>query len=231
MIDEGSLVIVGAGVVGTNVATLAIGHGIPVTLVDLSEDILTQARQTVTQKLRHAQLMGVLPADRRRGELATSTSPDDAAGAVAVIEAVSELPETKAEVLAEVSAIARPGTTLISNTSYIPVDELANWVTRAGDLVGVHFINRPYLVKMVEVVRGPRTSEATMAGVTSLLESLGREPLVINDFPGFVVNKLLHQLINARQCSSRRMSRPPRWWTACSRGTSGIRRARCGPRS
>lgn len=222
MINEGNLVIVGAGVMGTNVAALALGHGVPVTLVDRGEDILTQARRTVTQKLRHARLMGVLPTDRPPGELATSTSLDDAAGAMAVIEAVNELPETKAEVLAEVSAITRPGTTLISNTSYIPVDELASWVTRAGDLVGVHLMNPPYLVKMVEVIRGPRTSEATMAGVTSLLESLGREALVISDYPGFVINKLLYQLINARQCTSR---------MGCPRDTSGIRRARCGLRS
>jgi methoxymalonate biosynthesis protein len=197
MIREGNLVVVGAGVMGTNIATLAIGHGVPVTLVDVSEDILTQARRTVTQKLRHAQLMGVLPPDRPQGEFATSTSPDDAAGAIAVIEAVSELPEAKAKVLAEVSSITRPGTTLISNTSCIPIDEMANWVTRAGELVGVHFMNPSYLIKMVEVIQGPRTSEATMTGVTALLESLGREALVIRDSPGFVINRLLHPLINA----------------------------------
>jgi methoxymalonate biosynthesis protein len=197
MTREGNLVIVGAGVMGTNIATLAIGHGVPVTLADVSEDILTQARRTVTQKLRHAQLMGVLPADCPQGELTTAASPDEAAGAIAVIEAVSELPETKAKVLAEVSAITRPGTTLISNTSCIPIDELANWVTRPGELVGVHFMNPSYLIKMVEVIRGPRTSEATMAGTTALLELLGREALVIRDSPGFVINRLLHPLINA----------------------------------
>jgi methoxymalonate biosynthesis protein len=197
MIREGNLVIVGAGVMGTNIATLAIGHGIPVTLVDVNEDILAQARRTVTQKLRHAQLMSVLPPDRPRGEFATSTSPDDAAGAIAVIEAVSELPETKAKVLAEVSAITRPGTTLISNTSCIPIDEMADWVTRPGELVGVHFMNPSYMIKMVEVIRGPRTTEATMAGVIALLESLGREALVISDSHGFVINRLLHPLINA----------------------------------
>jgi methoxymalonate biosynthesis protein len=197
MIREGNLVIVGAGVMGTNIATLAIGHGIPVTLVDVNEDILAQARRTVTQKLRHAQLMSVLPPDRPRGEFATSTSLDDAAGAIAVIEAVSELPETKAKVLAEVSAITRPGTTLISNTSCIPIDEMADWVTRPGELVGVHFMNPSYMIKMVEVIRGPRTTEATMAGVITLLESLGREALVISDSPGFVINRLLHPLINA----------------------------------
>jgi methoxymalonate biosynthesis protein len=197
MISEGNLVIVGVGVMGTNIATLAIGHGIPVTLVDVSDDILAQARQGIAQKLRHAQLMGVLPPDRPHGALTTSTSSQGAADAIAVIEAVTELPETKAKVLAEVSAIARPGTTLISNTSCIPIDEMAGWVARCDELVGVHFMNPSYLIKMVEVIRGPRTSDATMAGATALLQSLGREALVVKDSPGFVINRLLHPLINA----------------------------------
>ena len=190
------LAILGAGVMGTNITTLAIGHGVPVTLVDVSEAVLARARKTIVQKLRHAQLMGALPPGRPHGDLVTSVSPQDAADATAVIEAVTELPETKAKVLAEVSAVVRPGTTLISNTSCIPIDEMAASVARADELVGVHFMNPSYLIKMVEVVRGPRTSPATMAAVTALLASLGRQALVVSDAPGFVINRLLHPLIN-----------------------------------
>jgi methoxymalonate biosynthesis protein len=191
------LAILGGGVMGTNIATLATGYGIPVVLVDVSEDLLARARQTMAQKSRHAQLMGALPPDRPRGELVISTSLHDVADATTVIEAVTELPETKAKVLAEASAIVRPGTTLISNTSCIPIDELASAVARADDLVGVHFMNPSYLIKMVEVIRGSRTSDSTMAAVTALLASLGREALVIRDSPGFVINRLLHPLINS----------------------------------
>jgi len=191
------LAILGGGVMGTNIATLANGYGIPVVLVDVSEDLLARARQTMAQKSRHAQLMGALPPDRPRGELVISTSLHDVADATTVIEAVTELPETKAKVLAEASAIVRPGTTLISNTSCIPIDELASAVARADDLVGVHFMNPSYLIKMVEVIRGSRTSDSTMAAVTALLASLGREALVIRDSPGFVINRLLHPLINS----------------------------------
>lgn len=191
------LAIVGAGVMGTNIAALAIGHGVRVVLVDVSDTVLARARETIEQKLRHAQLMGALPQDRPHGELTTSTSLDDAADATAVIEAVTELPEAKAKVLAEVSAAVRPGTTLISNTSCIPIDEMAEWVVRADELVGVHFMNPSYLIKMVEVIQGPRTGEATMAAVTRLLALLGREALVVRDAPGFVINRLLHPLINS----------------------------------
>jgi methoxymalonate biosynthesis protein len=190
------LAVVGAGVMGTNIATLAIGHGIPVVLIDVGDPVLAKARQTITQKLRHAQLMGALPPGRPHGELTTSTSLDDAADATTVIEAVTELPETKAKVLAGVSAVVRPGTTLISNTSCIPVDEMADWVVRGDELVGVHFMNPSYLIKLVEVIQGPRTGQATMAAVTGLLTALGREALVIRDSPGFVINRLLHPLIN-----------------------------------
>jgi methoxymalonate biosynthesis protein len=190
------LAIVGAGVMGTNITALAVGHGVPVVLVDVSEQVLSAARTTIATKLRHAQLMGALPGGRPRGDLVTTVSLADAADATTVIEAVVEVPEEKAKVLSEVSALVQPGTTLISNTSCIPIDEMATSVARPGELVGVHFMNPSYLIKMVEVIRGPRTGEATLESVTGLLTALGREAIVIQDSAGFVINRLLHPLIN-----------------------------------
>jgi len=191
------LAVVGGGVMGTNIAALAIGHGVPVVLVDVSEAVLAQARETIALKLRHAQLMGKLPAGRTPATLVTSVSLADTADATTVIEAVTELPETKAKVLSEVSRIVRPGTLLISNTSCIPIDEMASSVARPEELVGVHFMNPAYMIAMVEVIRGPRSSEAAMTAVTDLLETLGRKGLVVNDAPGFVINQVLHPLINS----------------------------------
>jgi methoxymalonate biosynthesis protein len=191
------LAVVGGGVMGTNIAALAIGHGVPVVLVDVSEQLLAQAEETIAFKLRHAQLMGKLPTDRTPAKLLTSLSTADTADATTVIEAVTEIAETKAEVIGEVSRIVRPGTLLISNTSCIPIDELASAAARAEELVGVHFMNPAYMITMVEVIRGPRTSDATMTAVNHLLETLGRTGLVVNDAPGFVINQLLHPLINS----------------------------------
>lgn len=190
------IAVVGAGVMGTNITALALGHGVDVTLVDTGEDILTAAGRTIRQKLKHAQLMDVLPAGTPRGTLTTTTSLTGTAGASTVIEAVVEVTEVKQKVLTEVSGLVAPGTLLISNTSCIPVDEMAGWVTRGDELVGVHFMNPAYMIKMVEVIRGARTSDATMAAVTALLTALGRDALVVNDAPGFVINRLLHPLIN-----------------------------------
>jgi methoxymalonate biosynthesis protein len=191
------LAVVGAGVMGTNITALAVGHGVPVVLVDVEEDVLVKARSAIKQKLRHAQLMGALPAGRKPGELTTSTSTADVADATTVIEAVVEVTEVKAKVLTEVSGLVRPGTLLISNTSCIPIDEMAGWVSRGEDLVGVHFMNPAYLIKMVEIIRGTNSSDATMTAVTELLSALGRTGLVINDQPGFVINRLLHPFINS----------------------------------
>jgi methoxymalonate biosynthesis protein len=181
---------------GTGIATLAVGHGIPVALVDVGDEVLNRTRADVALQLRHAALMGALPADRPTGELTTSTSVQDAGGATAVIEAVTESPELKAKVLAEVSAAVRPGTPIISNTSGIPIDEMAAWVARGDELIGTHFMNPPYLIKMVEVIRGPRTAESTMTAVIDLLGALGRRAIVVRDAPGFVTSRLLHPMIN-----------------------------------
>jgi methoxymalonate biosynthesis protein len=195
--QEQRIAVIGGGVMGTNIAALAVGHGVPVVLVEVDDAAVARARDTVRQKLRHAQLMGALPEGRQPGAFTQGLSAADAAaGATTVIEAVTELPEAKAKVLAEVSAAARPGTLLISNTSCIPIDEMAGAVARPDELVGVHFMNPAYLIKMTEVIRGPRTSDATMTAVTGLLTALGRQCLVVNDSPGFVINRLLHPLIN-----------------------------------
>ena len=190
------LAVIGAGVMGTNISTLALGHGVPVTLVDLDEEKLEGARKLIKQKLRHAQLMGVLPADRPQGALTTTTTLADIADATTVVEAVVEIAETKYKVLAEASATVRPGTILISNTSCISIDEMAAHVARPEELLGVHFMNPSYLIKMVEVIRGGATGETVLARAVDLLTVLGRESLVINDSTGFVINRLLHPLIN-----------------------------------
>nr|AAF86390.1 FkbK [Streptomyces hygroscopicus subsp. ascomyceticus] len=189
------LIVLGAGVMGTGITTLALRHGVPVTLVDTSEEILTAARARIATELRTAQLVAG-PAEADPGVLRTATSALPAIGtATAVIEAVVEDAEVKAEVLATVSAAA-PGIPVITNTSSIPVDELADSVARPEDLLGTHFMNPSYLIPTVEVIRGPRTGEKAMAAAGDLLAALRRKPIVVRDAPGFVTSRLLHPMIN-----------------------------------
>lgn len=198
MTDSGTeirLAVLGAGVMGTAIATLAVGRGLPVTLVDPDPSKVDGAAGSVRQQLRLAQLMGKLPRTAPAGEL-TVTSTPDVSGATAVVEAVTELAELKAEVLAEVSASVAPGTLLVTNTSAIPVDELATATTRPADLLGMHFMNPPYLIRTVEVIRGPRTGEAALAAATELLAALDMTGVVVGDGPGFVINRILQRMIN-----------------------------------
>ncbi|MBP2329137.1 methoxymalonate biosynthesis protein [Kibdelosporangium banguiense] len=189
------LVVLGAGVMGSSIATMALGHGVPVVLVDIDEDTLVHARATIDRQLRHARLMGALPTDRTPGELVTTLSSHDA-DVTAVIEAITEDPALKAKALAEIGALIRPGTPVISNTSGIPIDELAEALPRPDELIGTHFMNPAYLIRMVEVIRGPRTSDTTIAALMSLLDTLDRKAVVVRDSPGFVTSRLLHPMIN-----------------------------------
>jgi methoxymalonate biosynthesis protein len=190
------LAILGAGVMGTAIATLAVGRGLPVTLIDTDPDRAGRARESVRQQLRLAQLMGSLPRTGPVGELTIGTSIADIAGVTAVVESITEHAEAKAKVLAEVSAAVTPGTLLVSNTSAIPIDELADATAHPANLVGIHFMNPPYLIDTVEVIRGPRTGDAAMAATASLLTALRMSAVVVGDGPGFVINRILQRMIN-----------------------------------
>jgi len=189
--------IVGAGVMGSGIATLVLGHAIPVVLVDLDEATLDEARTRIGRQLRHAQLVSALPAAADPGELTTTVRLDDVSDATHVIEAITESPEAKAEVLAEISALIRPGTPVITNTSGVPIRELADGTGRPEEILGTHFMNPPYMIGMVEVSRGPRTGDAAVESVRTLLTSLDRRPVLVRDAPGFVTSRLLHPMINA----------------------------------
>ncbi|MFE4057598.1 3-hydroxyacyl-CoA dehydrogenase family protein [Streptomyces sp. NPDC059096] len=195
------LAVLGAGVMGSGIAALAVGHGITVSLIDLDRRRLDEAPARIAHQVRTAQLMGALPDGVAPGALVTGPSlaelvtADDAAP-TAVIEAVTEDPDAKAKVLADVSALVTPGIPIISNTSAIPIDELARAAARPEDLIGTHFMNPPYLIRAVEVIRGTRTGEATLDALRALLAALRREPIVVADAPGFVTSRILHPMIN-----------------------------------
>jgi methoxymalonate biosynthesis protein len=188
--------VVGAGVMGTGISTLVVGQGLSVVLVDVDEAVLERARADIAVGLRHAHLMGAVPAGTAPGRLITTLSLSDAADATVVIEAITEQPDLKSKVLADIFATVQPGTPIISNTSGIPINELAASAQRPGELVGTHFMNPSYLISMVEVIRGPRTEEKSIESVIALLTRLGRQAVVVRDAPGFVTSRLLHPMIN-----------------------------------
>ena len=187
---------VGAGVMGTSIASMALAHSISVILIDTDANQLDRASRQIATQLRHGRLLSKLPFDRPTGQLAIDTKFDLTGGVIAVIEAITENRDLKCDVLRQAERQVDPTTPLISNTSGIPIDELASILTRPESLVGAHFMNPAYLIKMVEVVRGPRTAPITINAVHNLLNRLGRQMVVVNDSPGFVTSRLLHPMLN-----------------------------------
>lgn len=191
-----TIAVFGAGVMGRSITALALGRGVDVVLVDVSEDILQKARTEIAQQMRHGQFMGAFPDGQVAGTLTTTLSGTDAADAGVVIEAITEDASLKARIMAEISGMLPAGIPVITNTSGIPIAELAKSVRRPEDLAGAHFMNPAYLIEMVEVIRGPQTGDETMAAVRSALERLGKKTVVVRDAPGFVTSRLLHPMIN-----------------------------------
>jgi methoxymalonate biosynthesis protein len=199
MTDSGGthlLAIFGAGVMGVGITTLAIGRGVPVVLVDVDPARLARARERVRAELRLAHMLGALPAGVPAGELVISDSATDAADATAVVEAITETAELKIKVQNEIAGVVGPGVLRISNTSSIPIGEIAANVPQPEHLVGIHFMNPAYLIGTVEVIRGPQTGDRAMDLVRQLLAVLGRTPIVVGDSPGFVTSRVLHRMIN-----------------------------------
>lgn len=193
---SGRLAVLGAGVMGTGIATLAAGCGLPVVLVDVDAERLDLATAEVRQQLRLARLMGSFPADTPAGELTTTTDPAGVAGASALIESVTERVDRKAEALAAASAVLPAGTLVVSNTSAVPIDELAQFCAHPADVVGIHFMNPPYLIRTVELIRGRRSADAAIDAARTLLADLGQTPVLVGDGPGFVINRVLQRAIN-----------------------------------
>ncbi|WP_239559886.1 3-hydroxyacyl-CoA dehydrogenase family protein [Micromonospora luteifusca] len=196
MQEEHRLAVLGAGTMGVGIATLAIGYGVPVVLIDIDADRRAEAPDKVRQQLRMAQLMGGLRRDAQAGPLTVTDSLDAVAEATVVVESITERPEWKAKLVAEVSTVLPAGTPVLTNTSGIPVDELAGAALRPEDVLGAHFMNPPYLIRAIEVVRGPRTAQASLDTALDLLTRLEREPVVVGDGPGFVINRVLQRMIN-----------------------------------
>ncbi|MFI1583916.1 3-hydroxyacyl-CoA dehydrogenase family protein [Embleya sp. NPDC020630] len=190
------LAVFGAGVMGIGIATLAVARGVAVTLVDVDRARLDTARARLRHELRLARMMGALSPDAAVGELHLADTAAAAADATWVIEAITELAGLKADAHKEIAAVVAPGTLRVTNTSSIPVDELAGQVPSPEDLVGIHFMNPPYLIGTLEIVRGPRTGERAMSSVRDLLSTLDRKGIVVGDGPGFVTSRLLHRMIN-----------------------------------
>ncbi|MHB1169440.1 MAG: 3-hydroxyacyl-CoA dehydrogenase family protein [Longimicrobiales bacterium] len=190
--------VVGAGTMGNGIAHVFAQNGYPVTLIDVSREQLTKAQKTIGANLDRQVKKGTIDAAAKEatlGRLSVANTMDAAAGCGIVIEAVPENADLKRTILTGVDEAA-PGAILASNTSSISITELARHVTHPGRVIGMHFMNPVPVMKLVEVIRGLQTSDETTRSVMALAEALGKTAVEVNDFPGFVSNRVLMPMIN-----------------------------------
>jgi 3-hydroxybutyryl-CoA dehydrogenase len=194
------VVVIGAGQMGSGIAQVfASVANIPVTMVDVSSDALGRARASIEKSLARFVEKGTLDAARRDAALAHIAGSDDlgvARTATLVIEAASENAELKYKVFSDLDAIAPPDTILATNTSSISITEIAGRTKRADRVIGMHFMNPVPLMRLIEVIRGLATSDETRDSVMSYARQLGKTAVEVNDFPGFVSNRVLMPMIN-----------------------------------
>ena len=194
-----SIAVVGAGQMGNGIAHVFAQSGFPVTMIDVSGDALAKGRATIEKNLDRQLKKGALDAAQRDatlGRLRTSDQLADAGDAALVVEAATENMELKFRIFRDLDAIAKAGAILASNTSSISITEIAQRTKRPELVVGMHFMNPVPVMKLVEIIRGLATSDATTTRVIELSRALGKTPVEVNDYPGFVSNRVLMPMIN-----------------------------------
>jgi 3-hydroxybutyryl-CoA dehydrogenase len=192
--------VVGAGTMGNGIAHVFALHGYDVTLIDLDESLLENARTTIESNLSRQVNKDAITAEAKTAALdRLSLTPDTAEGVGAadlVVEAVPEEQEIKADVFGTLDAHAPEEALFASNTSSISITWIAAQTERPDQVIGMHFFNPVPVMTLVEVVRGQRTSDETFDTVSGVAEDLDKNPVEVEDYPGFVSNRVLMPMIN-----------------------------------
>jgi len=191
--------VIGAGQMGRGIAQLAASHGLSVVLADAGRDLADRGKAVVAGQLAALVEKGkVTPAAREA--ILDRIRPADLYGDLEsvdfVIEAATETFEVKREIFRALDRDCRPGVILASNTSSISITAIAGVVIRPGRVIGMHFMNPPPLMKLVEITRGLPTADDTYQTTRELAERLGKTTVVSRDVPGFIVNRILMPMLN-----------------------------------
>jgi 3-hydroxybutyryl-CoA dehydrogenase len=198
MTDRMRIAVIGAGTMGNGIAHTFAQHGHGVTLIDVVQAQLDRARDTIGANLERQVKKGSVTAEQRDatlGHLRLTTSREDAADAGLIIEAVPENVALKAGILRSLDDVEHDAI-VASNTSSISITQLATSVQRPERFIGMHFMNPVPVMKLVEVIRGLQTSDQTMRTVLELTRGVDKTAVEVNDFAGFVSNRVLMPMIN-----------------------------------
>ena len=204
--------VVGAGTMGNGIAHVFALAGIEVVLVDAIPEALERARSSIEKNLSRQMAKNRIDAAEARAALErvrTETELDGLAAAQLVVEAVPENRDLKLEVFSRLDELCREDAILASNTSSISITDLAGTLSRPERFIGMHFMNPVPVMQLVEIIRGLETDDPTTELTVALCERVGKTPVEVNDFPGFVSNRILMPMINeAVYCLMEGVARP-----------------------
>jgi 3-hydroxybutyryl-CoA dehydrogenase len=191
--------VIGAGTMGNGIAHVMAQAGTDVQLVDVSQELLDRGMATIAKNMERQVKKEAITADDRDAALARIHPATDIAAvgpAALIVEAATETPAVKFEIFGALDAAAKNGAILATNTSSISITEIAAATSRPERVIGMHFMNPVPMIPLVEVIRGLQTSDETTAAVVETAKALGKTPVEVNDYPGFVSNRVLMPMIN-----------------------------------
>ena len=192
--------VIGAGTMGNGIAHVFAQTGFKVTLVDVNATQLEKAIGTISKNLDRQVSKGVLTEEQKANTLnnitTNTTIADGVAHANLVVEAATENVNLKLDIFKQLDAAAPAGCILASNTSSISITKIAAVTKRPDLVIGMHFMNPVPVMKLVEIINGYATSKEVNATITELSKQLGKVPCTVNDYPGFIANRILMPMIN-----------------------------------
>ena len=193
------VVVIGGGTMGLGIAQVFAKKGIETVVRDINDEIIARAEANLNKGLDKLVAKGKMDEAGKKAmtdKITFTTDLSLAADADLVVEAAIENLEIKKSIFAELDKLCKPETILASNTSSISITAIAASTKRADKFIGMHFFNPANVMKLVEVIRGANTSDETFNTIYTLSQEIGKEPVEVNEAPGFVVNKILIPMIN-----------------------------------
>jgi 3-hydroxybutyryl-CoA dehydrogenase len=192
--------VIGAGTMGTGVTVDLVLHGIRTILVDISENVLENARSEITKSIRFAPLVHKgapkVPVKEALEKITFTTNIKEVEDCQWIIENVTEKWDVKETVYRELDQVCNPDTPFGVDTSCISITKIAGITTRPDKVIGMHFMNPVFAKPVIEVMRGFHTSDETVEKAEQLLAQLDKKAIVVNDYPGFVTNRISHLFMN-----------------------------------
>ena len=193
------IAVIGAGQMGNGIAQVAASAGYEVLMIDIKEEYVDRGMATIQKslsKLVSKERISQSDADDTLARISTTTDRGECADVDLVVEAVPEILDLKTSIFSELDKICKPECILASNTSSISISTIANATNRPEKVIGMHFMNPVPIMKLVEIINGDQTSEATNSLVVEAAEKMGKIALSCNDSPGFVSNRILCPMLN-----------------------------------